>query len=229
MFDSGLEERLLETPSLPLLLDRIRHRLDDEQLKRAEFRSWLTEDTKAEFINGTIVMHTPAADDHNEATLNLGGIANIFATVKQLGKVRVEKALIGMTRNDYEPDIAFWRKEIADRFEPGMSVYPVPDLVVEVLSPGKENVTRDTETKFEDYAAHQVREYWIVDPKKKTVEQYLLSDNNPGTYELYKKAILTDNIESIVLGGFSIPVRAIFDAEANAQAVQNIFAGSRYV
>lgn len=220
MFDSGLEENLWNEPSLPLLLDRMHHRLDDERLKRMEFRSWLTEDAKAEFINGSIVMHSPAAEDHNEAVLNLGGIANFYAIHAKAGKVRVEKALIGMTRNDYEPDVAFWRKEVADRFEPGMNVYPIPDLIVEVLSPGKENILRDTETKFNDYAAHGVKEYWIVDPKKKTVEQYLLSTEAPNTYELHKKAILTDNIESKVMEGFAIPVRAIFEAEANADAVQ---------
>lgn len=220
MFDSGLEENLWNEPSLPLLLDRIHHRLDDERLKRSEFRSWLTEDAKAEFINGSIVMHSPAADDHNEAVLHFGSLANFFATNQKIGKVRVEKALIGMTRNDYEPDIAFWRKEVADRFEPGMNVYPIPDLIVEVLSPGKENVKRDTETKFHDYAAHQVKEYWIVDPKKKTVEQYLLSTDNPDAYELHKKAILTDNIESKVMEGFAIPVRAIFESEANSAAIQ---------
>ena len=227
MFDSGLEENLWNEPSLPLLLERIHHRLDDERLQRAEFRSWLTEDAKAEFINGSIVMHSPAADDHNEATGQLYRIASLFADFHKIGKVRVEKALIGMTRNDYEPDIAFWRKEIADRFEPGMNVYPIPDLIVEVLSPGKENIKRDTETKFSDYAAHRVSEYWIVDPKKKTVEQYLLSTETPDTYELYKKAILTDNIESKVMEGFSIPVSAIFEAEANSAAIQALLGKSR--
>ncbi len=227
MFGSDFEDNLWDNPSLPLLLDRIHHRLDDERLKRAEFRAWLNEDMKAEFINGGVVMQSPAADDHNEAVLNLGGIANFFASKMQLGKVRVEKALIGMTRNDYEPDVAFWRKEIADRFEPGMNVYPIPDLIVEVLSPGSENIKRDTETKFKDYAAHRVPEYWIVDPKKKTVEQYLLSIEAPDTYELHKKAILSDHIESTIMEGFSIPVRAIFEAGANSEAMQRLLEKNR--
>ncbi|MBK8561982.1 MAG: Uma2 family endonuclease [Saprospiraceae bacterium] len=134
--NNSIEDSLWNVPSLPLLLDRIHHRLDDERLKRSEFRSWLTEDTKAEFINGSVLMHSPAADDHNEASGQLYR-ASLYADINNLGKVRVEKALVGMTRNDYEPDIAFWRKEVADRFEPAMNVYPVPDLIVEVLSPAK--------------------------------------------------------------------------------------------
>ena len=96
MFDASIEDNLLKIPSLPLLLGRMKIRLDDEKRQRAEFRSWLTEDLKAEFINGSIVMHSPAADDHNEAVLYLGGAANLFSTLHKLGKVRVEKALIGM-------------------------------------------------------------------------------------------------------------------------------------
>ncbi len=221
MFDPGIETDLLDLPSLPLLLDRLHTRLDDEKSKRREFRSWITDEQKSEFINGSVVMHSPAAEDHNEATGQLYRVASFYADIQKLGKVRVEKALVGMTRNDYEPDIAFWAREKSDRFEPGMNVYPIPDLIIEVLSPGKENIKRDTETKFEDYAAHRVQEYWIVDPKKKTVEQYLLAENAPGAYELYKKAVIGDSIESVSLTGFIIPIRAIFEAGANAEWMEN--------
>ena len=55
MFESGFEENLLENPSLPLLLERMHLRLSDEQQQRVAYRSWITEDIKAEFINGKIV------------------------------------------------------------------------------------------------------------------------------------------------------------------------------
>lgn len=224
MFDStsSVEQQLLDLPELPILLERINVRLAGEKKSRVEFREWLTPDIKAEFINGEIVMHSPVAEDHNEIVMHLSGAANFYSTVKKIGKVRVEKALVGMKRNDYEPDVSFWRKEVADTFTPDMNVYPLPDLVVEVLSPGKENIRRDRETKFSDYAAHGIPEYWIIDPKKQTVEQYLLSGTAPNTYELYKKATLVDRIESTAMKGFNIPVRAIFEAEANSEAVQQI-------
>ena len=220
MPSTALEKDLLEIPDLPMLLEKLHHRLDDEKIQRQEFRSWITKEMKAEFINGRVVMHSPVSEDHNEATGHLYRISSIYADLNQLGKVRVEKALIGMTRNDYEPDIAFWRKEVANHFQPNMNVYPIPDLVIEVLSPGGENIKRDTKIKFTDYAAHLIPEYWIVDPRKKTVEQYLLSDTEARTYELHKKVAIQDQIESIVLIGFAIPVKAIFDAETNALTIQ---------
>jgi Uma2 family endonuclease len=221
MFESTVHN-LLEIPSLPIVLEELRQHLQVEAERRVEFRAWLTEDTKAEFINGAVVMHTPASHDHNESAGQLYRIASLYADIQQLGKVLIEKAMIGLSRNDYEPDVAFWRKEVSDTFEPRMSVYPRPDLVVEVLSPGRENTLRDTRIKLEDYAAHGIPEYWIIDPKKKTVEKYLLSDTEMGKYALQKIAELEDTIESTVLTGFTIPVRAIFEVEANAKAVRAI-------
>ncbi len=224
MFDtaSSVEQQLFDLPDLPFLIERLNNRLVEEQKLRAKFRKWVTPDVKAEFINGQIVKHEPTSEDQNEATGHLLLLGGFFANFKKIGKVYGQKALIGMKRNDYEPDVAFWRKEVADSFAPEMNVYPLPDLVVEVLSPGKENIRRDRETKFADYASHGIPEYWIIDPKKQTVEQYLLSDTARNTYELYKKATREDHIESRAMKGFAIPVLAIFEAVANSEAVQRI-------
>ncbi|HBY76579.1 MAG TPA: hypothetical protein DEG47_06160, partial [Cyanobacteria bacterium UBA11148] len=37
-----------------------------------------------------------------------------------------------------------------------------PELIVEVLSPGVENVRRDQEVKLKLYSSRGVQEYWIV-------------------------------------------------------------------
>ena len=46
---------------------------------------------------------------------------------------------------------------------------PPPELVVEVVSPGKVNRARDYQTKREQYAARGIPEYWIVDPQAQVV------------------------------------------------------------
>lgn len=56
-----------------------------------------------------------------------------------------------------------------------------PDLVVEIVSPS--SVKRDKYTKLHKYADAGVREYWIVDPKKRKVTVYLLEkDSDPEVY-----------------------------------------------
>jgi Uma2 family endonuclease len=49
-------------------------------------------------------------------------------------------------------------------------LYAAPDLVVEVLSPGRENEERDRETKLTLYSRRGVLEYWIVDRFTRRVE-----------------------------------------------------------
>jgi Uma2 family endonuclease len=56
-----------------------------------------------------------------------------------------------------------------------------PDLVVEIVSPS--SVKRDKYTKLHKYADAGVREYWIVDPKRRKVTVYLLEkDSDPEVY-----------------------------------------------
>jgi len=90
---------------------------------------------------------------------------------------------------------------------------------VEVLSESTEALDRGI--KFEDYAAHGVGEYWIVDPDQETIEQYLLHE---GAYRLAVK-VKTGSIASAVVTGFEIPVRAVFDAATQLATLQAILAG----
>ncbi len=46
---------------------------------------------------------------------------------------------------------------------------PPPALVVEVVSPGSSNRSRDYRYKRTEYAARQIMEYWIVDPEEQQI------------------------------------------------------------
>ena len=54
------------------------------------------------------------------------------------------------------------------------NVSGAPDLVVEVLSPS--NRDHDMVLKLEIYRKYGIREYWIIDPKKRTVGVYNLEE-----------------------------------------------------
>jgi Uma2 family endonuclease len=64
---------------------------------------------------------------------------------------------------------------------------PPPALVVEVVSPGKENEDRDYRYKRSEYAARGIAEYWIVDPERVQVVVLTLVDG------LYEEAIYQDD------------------------------------
>jgi Uma2 family endonuclease len=100
-----------------------------------------------------------------------------------------------------EPDIFFIAKEHAERI--GEQVCGVPDLVVEVLSPA----TRETDRgeKFFEYAKSGVREYWLVDPEKRSIEVYTLRGQ---VYE--PLAPVGGRACSHLLEGFSVSPEEIF-------------------
>lgn len=212
----SLITQILDLPQAPILIDSLNKAWEAEQKKRIEFYNEISEIHKAEFINGEVIVHSPVVKEHNEANGNLYKIIDTYAIEHDLGFVGIEKILIKLTRNDYEPDICFFKKVKADKFKKGQKFFPSPDLIVEVLSKG--TAKRDRGVKYQDYEQHEVEEYWLVDPKKETIEQYHLID---GKYELILKSS-TGEIESKVLKGLVIPIKVIFDKRLTHQFVKEI-------
>lgn len=212
-------EQLMEAPNLPLLIEEAQIALRAEAEKRRTFYNTITEDQKAEFINGEVIMHSPVKERHWTTVGNIMGMLRPYAIKNKLGRVASEKALISLTRNDYEPDVCFWRAEKADTFTSEQMQHPAPDFIVEVLSKG--TAKRDRGIKFTDYAAHGVSEYWLVNPGKQTVEQYTL-DPELEEYELVGTFLASDFIDCKQVAGFKIPVRAMFNEQASIEALVSL-------
>ncbi|GAB4407141.1 MAG: Uma2 family endonuclease [Bacteroidia bacterium] len=209
--------QLLQAPDVRLIVSQVQAALDDEARRRMAFYDWLTPDIKAEFINGEVVMHSPARNIHLQVSGRLFVLLHSWVVARGLGEVHTEKALVSLTRNDYEPDICFWGQAKAALFTDDTMRYPAPDLIVEVLSPSTE--ARDRGVKFQDYAAHGVAEYWIVDPAAQTIEPYRLVAEQM-QYEGGTPLPLHARVSSVVVPGFDIAVQAVFEEAANLQALQ---------
>lgn len=217
--EAELFQRLLNSPRLAQFNQQIQAILQDEANRRQGFYAQISEGDKAEFINGEIIFHSPVRLWHNNASGNLYFLLKAYVMHKGAGFVGHEKIMVSLTRNDYEPDICYFRQEKAVQFKPDQMRFPAPDFVVEVLSTSTE--ANDRGVKFEDYAAHGVAEYWLVDPDTEMAEQYQLQDD---VYALVVKA-KTGVLESFTIPGFTIPVRAIFDEAENRAALPTLLAG----
>jgi len=213
---SEILDLLMDTPEAFKILEKAQNMLRDEQTKREEFYNWVTDDLKAEFINGEIVVHSPVKSSHAQASENIFRILSIYALKHQLGRVTHEKVMARFTRNDYEPDVMFFSREKADAIQPNQSLFPIPDFVIEVLS--ESTVERDRGVKFRDFEAHQVSEYWIVDVENKVIEQYVIKN---GEYELIKKSD-EGLIHCSVLKGLDLPIEAIFNEQKQFEFIQKL-------
>ena len=139
------------------------------------------EEVWGELIDGVVVAMSPRpTPNHNRVA---GNVYRIFSNF-----------LKNRTCEPFMEGVDLYLTE-QDRFVPDMmvvcdpdkvrsdGVHGAPDLVVEVLSPS--TAARDKKYKKDVYEACGVREYWIVSPGEKTVEQYLLEKGKFVLHEVY--------------------------------------------
>ncbi|MBM4074226.1 MAG: Uma2 family endonuclease [Planctomycetes bacterium] len=211
-----LLELLLPSPCLPEIAETLQARLRDEACRRDRFYKEMTDAEKVEFIEGKVVVHSPARNSHLIVQQLIARVLSSYVDLHKIGEVRSEKCLCVFPRNDYEPDVVFFGRSKAANFAAGTMKFPVPDLVVEVLSDS--TADRDRGVKFDDYQAHGVLEYWIVDPDSEVVEQYLIRD---GRFELTLKSN-SGELACPTLNGATFPIKSFFDAAQNLLALQAI-------
>lgn len=209
-------ENIVRSPKLRIYSKEIDNILIEEQKRRKEFYETMKEGEKVEFINGEVIFNSPVKLEHSEYQKFLLILLDSYVRTNNLGFVGYEKIMISLTRNDYEPDICYFSKSISDKFNPKQMQFPAPDFIAEVVSPSTEH--NDRVIKYEDYAAHGIKEYWIIDPDKKTIEQYLL---NGDTYELFLKSN-NGLIKSRSVEGFEIPIESVFDEVQNMNTLKRI-------
>ncbi|MGH7494629.1 MAG: Uma2 family endonuclease [bacterium] len=164
-----------------------------------EFEAWCDEDTKAEFVDGEVIIMSPASTAHNAGESTLGALIDLFVKRNKLGfvsstgmaQVRLRQGL----RRD--PDIVFVQTSrlanIRETYIDG-----APDLVVEFVSP--DSVIRDWHEKYIEYESAGVREYWIIDQKQKRIAAFILGEDH--RYQLLE--LEDGKLCSRVLPGFWI-------------------------
>jgi Uma2 family endonuclease len=141
----------------------------------------LPEGTLAELIDNVIYMSPTPVTNHQKVLLTIA--RRLSEQLEDFGKGQVIIApfdvYLDETSNAVEPDIVVILKTNKNQPKPKGHFHGVPDLLVEVLSPG--NREHDVVKKKNLYEKFGVREYWIVDPETKAIIAYTLSS---GKYEI---------------------------------------------
>lgn len=161
-----------------------------------EFLDWCDEDTRAEWVDGRVVMMSPGSFDHQNIETFLITLLRLFVEKHQLGVV-VNECLMHLDaqRRGRVPDILFISNARKERIRKTY-VEGAVDLAVEIVSP--DSVDRDRSEKFAEYQLAGVREYWLIDPQRKLAEFF-----EAGTDRRFYPVPLCDGaFRSTVIPGF---------------------------
>ena len=135
----------------------------------------IPEDVRAELIDGHLIyMETPTTN-HQKITGELFfQIQNYIKNKKGPCKVMFSPVGVRLHKDNktmLEPDLIILCDPSKDD---GHHINGAPDFVAEVLSPSSHK--RDCIVKLNKYWKAGVREYWIINPKKKIVTVYLFQE-----------------------------------------------------
>ena len=128
----------------------------------------LPDDVRAEVYDGEIYYMASPSQIHQAISMQLSTILNNYI-ISSKGDCRVFCAPFDVKLSDQpltivQPDIMI----ICDKNKlDGMRCNGAPDFIIEIVSPG--NPSDDYIRKLYYYKNYGVREYWIVDPKRRTV------------------------------------------------------------
>jgi len=160
-----------------------------------------------EIIEGELFVSCSPGLTHQVVLTNLSGLIWSFLKSNPLGTVAPGPGVILSDYSGVIPDLVFFRHDQRDTIVKNDRLHGPPALVAEVLSPGSSNVRRDRVAKLQLYGKHGVSEYWIIDPKNRSVERYV---NQSSSLILQETLDKEETLTTTALPGFSCRVSEIF-------------------
>ena len=106
--------------------------------------------------------------------------------------------------NVVQPDVIYFAPESARRIRPEEHVRFPPDAAFEVLSPS--TARNDRGRKRDLMARYRVPEYWVIDPKERSIEISRLTDIGYGDPLVISRGTCTSSI----ITGFEIDLKRLF-------------------
>jgi Uma2 family endonuclease len=167
----------------------------------------LPEDGRYEVIDGELFLTPAPTPFHQLVKSRIERLLQDHVESAELGIVLDAPCDVVLSRFDVlQPDIFFVSAErrsvIGEKF-----ISDAPDLVVEILSPGTRK--RDRIFKAKRYARFGVREMWIADPDRKTVEVFV---NNGDAFQREALYASEGVLRSPLLPGLEVPLARVFSA-----------------
>lgn len=188
-----------------------------------EFTDWIGGENRGEWVDGEVVMMTPAGVEHNRLALWLASVLELYVRRHDLGVVLWDTLVHLPEQKRWRvPDLCFLAKGRAELLRETHLEGP-PDLAVEIVSP--ESQARDWREKYLEYEAAGIQEYWVLDPMSRRAEFYAMirseTERSPAVHPAkYRRLNEKDGaVASTVLPGFELRLSWLWDPRPDVLSV----------
>ncbi len=165
------------------------------------------EDTRAELLDGVMIVHSPASFRHDRVAGFFRALMLLYGRTRKLGLAMGPDSLVRLKPGRrVAPDIFFVRQDRLPQPLPEKQFEEAPDLIVEILSPS--NRDEDLNLKRPVYHEAGVEEIWFVDPD---AEEILVDRRRRKRYA--STTVSKGRLKSTVLDGFWIDVAWLWEEE----------------
>ncbi len=173
-----------------------------------EFWSFADEDIKCELIDGVLIIHSPANQDHEDIFALLISLFRYYLVNTGLGKVFGSRFVMRLSEKwNPEPDLLVILNDKLKNLEHGKLRGPA-DLVIEILSDSTRKT--DLDEKIPHYIDEGVQEVWIIDPENHTITVRWKDGENK-----YADPASLEVIVSRVLSGMRLRVQWLWKRDSH--------------
>lgn len=165
------------------------------------------DDNRYELFEGELFVSRAPGISHQRVLGNIYAVIRTYLEQNPIGEILLTPGVIFDQFNSAIPDAVFSSHQHISEIVSGERFVKAPELVIEIVSPGKENARRDREVKRQVYGKHGVKEYWTADPLNRSLEIYHLKRHN---LVLAETLMDEDNLTSSMLPGFKCRASQIF-------------------
>lgn len=168
---------------------------------------WDTPDdgNRYEVIDGELYVSPPPVREHQHASGELQYRIRHYLEENPIGLLYTAPFGVILTGlNGVQPDLVYVSNEHQEVLT-DQGVSGAPDLVVEILSPSTRS--RDLGIKLRAYQAAGVPNYWVADPRSRTLEERILGEDGYGPPTVYR---VGETFQPALFPGLSVQVARLW-------------------
>lgn len=185
-----------------------------EKFTSADLLLLQDENKRYEIIEGELHMSRSPSYEHQYTCNRFGQFLANWNDLDNRGVVLINPGIVFGDEDDVVPDVVWMsRKKLMKSVDEAGHLRAAPELVIEVLSPGRANEDRDKKTKLKLYSRRGAQEYWVADWIRKQVEVYRRKRSR---LTLVATLLPQDQLASPLLPGFSCEVDQLFFSLSSA-------------